>query len=864
MKKQVSQIVLIIVFFILSAVANCPARNMYSSDIQSRLYDIDDPPCAGIAVHNIGRMHMTVSNYGIIGLPGMSSAFDPLTGDPAPSWTYPPGYELNYLYEATLWVGTVIGRDTLVSTPNGLWYNESVREFWPLPCPDGRIKYRSSTDRCSPEFDSSVSNQDFIAVYTDTIQNADLTGYDNITGRLHIPIRVEVTQKSYAWAYSYAEDFVIMDFEIGNIELRDLEDVYIGLYVDNDCGKTNSYYYPYDDICGYQKALPSQYIWGLIDTLDLVWAADNDGDPDPISGQFAGYRSPTSVVATKILRTPTNDNKFSFNWWVPHWDLENDWGPRKSDDGRVRTFNGRLGTPVGDNNKYYIMASREFDYNQSDIFLDHTHDGWLPVPQHILSNGYGANISYLLSFGPFDMKAGEILPLTVAFVSGEQFHPGRNFADLQMNALWSSWIYDNPGVDTDGDGYKGKYYRYCLRPSISRIDTFITSPTDTIFDTVMSCLWSDTIWYEGDGVPDFVGAKPPLCPKAELYPELDANNLGKITIRWNGLLSETTPDQFSQENDFEGYRIYISHSGQQCDYTLITSYDLENYDRYEFFSGSDNQGNYQTLWKVKQPPFTLEELKQMYGNDFDPNQYYDSKSLFTSYNYTTGNYESYYFKNHDFNSSDISNKNEIHKVYDKQAYPSTLNLDTANMFYPYEVTKDGQLKYFEYEYVLKDLLPSIPYFISVTAFDHGVPQNNLSPQEADPADSNVTIKAYAQNSNKKIREEGLDVIVYPNPYRIDGDYRDYYEGWQEPTRPHERTRAIHFTNLPSVCTIRIFSIDGDLIRTIEHNYPEGAPSSMHDTWDLVSRNEMAISSGIYYFTVESAQGNQIGKIVIIY
>ncbi len=41
-----------------------------------------------------------------------------------------------------------------------------------------------------------------------------------------------------------------MDFEIGNIELRELEDVYIGLYVDNDCGKTNNYYYGWDDICG--------------------------------------------------------------------------------------------------------------------------------------------------------------------------------------------------------------------------------------------------------------------------------------------------------------------------------------------------------------------------------------------------------------------------------------------------------------------------------------------------------------------------------------------------------------------------------------------------------------------------------------
>ncbi|RKX24265.1 MAG: hypothetical protein DRP46_13500, partial [Candidatus Zixiibacteriota bacterium] len=62
----------------------------------------------------------------------------------------------------------------------------------------------------------------------------------------------------------------------------------------------------------------------------------------------------------------------------------------------------------------------------------------------------------------------------------------------------------------------------------------------------------------------------------------------------------------------------------------------------------------------------------------------------------------------------------------------------------------------------------------------------------------------------------------------------------------------------------IFSIDGDLIDTIEHDFPEDSPGSMHETWDMISRNEMAITSGIYYFSVESDQGSQLGKFVVIY
>ncbi len=106
--------------------------------------------------------------------------------------------------------------------------------------------------------------------------------------------------------------------------------------------------------------------------------------------------------------------------------------------------------------------------------------------------------------------------------------------------------------------------------------------------------------------------------------------------------------------------------------------------------------------------------------------------------------------------------------------------------------------------------------------------------------------------------------MYPNPYRIDGDYRDYYEGWEEPDMTSERTRALHFSNLPHKCKISIYSIDGDLINEINHDFEEGAPGSMHDQWDLISRNEMLITSGIYYFVVESEWGNQIGKFVVIY
>lgn len=800
-------------------------------------------------------MGLTVTNMGIIGTSQLAPIADPVTGMEAPSLAFPYGFEVDYLFEASLWVGAVVGQDTLVTTgSDGDWWG--VHEFWPLPYPEGDIVYRSTINPHAPEYDSAVSQQDFIAVYTDTIDDVEVTGFDEHTGRIHRPLNIQVTQRSYAWGYDYAEDFVIVDFEIANMQLRELHDVYIGLYVDNDIGRLNTGGRAYDDVCGFKRIMGSKYIAGMVDTIDLVWAADNDGDPNPITGAFAGFMSPTSAMGVKILRTPADETRFNFNWWVSTWDPDEDWGPRKVDaNGQVRRFHGRLGTPLGDKSKYYMMSQDEFDYNQRTTYYNRSLEGWMPPPENAFQIANGSEIKYLISCGPFDVKPGDVLPFTVAFVGGRDFHHGYDFDDVHLNTIWAQWIYDNPGVDSDGDGFKGNYYIFCMNPQIVYIDTLVVAPGDTVFDTLRQCTWADTIYYRGDGVPDLVGAKPPVYPEITLYPRINEFNQGEITIRWNGYTTETTPDQFRQKIDFEGYRVYTSRSGSSNDFTLVTSYDVENYNRWEYDAARE-------LWVINNPPYEMRTLRQMYGEQFDPAPFYDENHLFPFYNARRGEWEFYFFTSHDWNRSDYHDTTLIHKVYPDQKYPSTLNLDTARMFYPDEVTEDGQLKYFEYRYVLRNLIPSIPYYVAVAAFDHGYPPANLPSLETDPAESAVL--EYAQNTSRLAEERGLDVVVYPNPYRIDGNYRTYYEGWDHPDWPTERTRALHFTNLPHKCTIRIFTLDGDLIDEIVHDYPPNAPASSHEIWDMISRNDMIITSGIYYFAVESEAGSQIGKFVVIY
>jgi hypothetical protein len=109
------------------------------------------------------------------------------------------------------------------------------------------------------------------------------------------------------------------------------------------------------------------------------------------------------------------------------------------------------------------------------------------------------------------------------------------------------------------------------------------------------------------------------------------------------------------------------------------------------------------------------------------------------------------------------------------------------------------------------------------------------------------------------------VSVVPNPYRTDRDYTlesGGYEGlfseWDE------NKRVIKFINLPEVCTIRVFSLAGDLVRTIEHDGRSGVGISRGDVdMPLVSESNRALASGIYLFTIDSEFGVQTGKFVII-
>jgi len=826
-------------------------------------------PYSELAVHNINSVWLSVSNFGLFGTGPIGASIDPITGEETPSCTYPARSNIEHLYVGGFWIGAVVGRDTLVSVGIDDYY--AVQELWPDPYPAGEIR-RQSINTTSPWYtEEAKSELDIVCVYTDTVTNPNFVSIDDTDGRPHVPLNIEITQSSYTWSYDYAEDFIMFDYSIKNIGRKTLEKVYMAIYIDGDVHHESSGPEGYlDDICGFRRSFPSPEGCGFLDTINVAYIMDNDGDPSEEGNDWTN-ESARSLAGVRVIRTPSDSLEYSFNWWATDYgSASRDFGPRKigTENDPFRDMNGVLGTPLGDRNKYYVMRHREFDYDQLFTAKDNTGDGWLPRPFNAIDISNGYDERYLLSFGPFNIYPGEVLPVTFAFVCAqdihsapsnfedifnpvfpEDFYATLDFSDLAENSIWASWIYDNPGVDTDNDGDSGKV-RICIN-SADTVDGEIIINT------------ADTFYYAGDGVPDFKGASPPPPPdlwlikpyptgdtvRALVLPEVTEQYSGQVTIEWYGYRTENTRDVFSNEYDFEGYRVWKSLSNRPEDFSLLASYDKIDFNKYVYNSSKET-------WELFDPPFALDSLQALYGNEFDPLDFPQERPLVWQGD------SSFYFARQDWNQSDLTDTMQIHKVYPDQPPPSTLNHDSAAVHYPDELTEDGYFKYYMYRYVARNLLPSQQYFFAVTTFDYGSPGHGLTALETKPTRN--MIAEYPQNRADLVEQTGLNVVVYPNPYRVDADYRETgFEGRGRDDLPDDRVRALHFTNLPHKCTIRIFSIDGDLVRVIDHDYPPGSPQAMHDSWDLITRNTQAAVSGIYYYSVESEYGNQIGKFVLI-
>lgn len=971
------------------------ARNMpYSrGDIRGpvRHLDVANPDDQN-RVHDAGKMWMNITNYGYFGNDGPSQTGaldDPCPpGNWAPQCEFPGGSGQQYLFQGALWIGALIEEDgfftTRVSVGTDGWENPSINEFHAPEAglPGSGIIERSNRPgftNCFGEvvYDSlAVSDQDFVATMADTLTE-ELFVRDDPDDGPHRPLGIKITQKSYSFSQAFAEDFIIIDYEIENIASNFLKNVYVGLYVDADCGVAGDNNEHTDDICGFVREVDEISAEG--DTtkvrIDVAWIADNDGYPDQT---FGGPFTIPHVTGTRVIRAPNPRLFTSFNWYNPNGDVNLDYGPAweayADRDSLGMGWTATWGTPEGDAHKYQLMSNGEFDFWQTSV--DELSAGVVladselykysrypvqifsdagvvdPATAEDIANGYDTR--YLLSWGPlgiydftdgagndiYRLNPGEKFKMTIAYVGGENFHNPNNpqsnntnidtskfdFRDLKDNARWAKDVYDNRMFDTPifdwgfdgnpdsldadssqgdgildtGDGWYGEDVGrdgiYGVRPPgvdsievtyfiganllgmggatitvgwytgpdegerdgrVTDIDNNpilqgrtpfpVTSednviPQDLVyafnaFHPLQLGPW-DMGWMSGngvldmgDGIPDFTGPPPPPIPAliecvpntynsaqhqggiVRITPEgqCATGGLGyelrdkEVILRWSKRSSEapTYRDPFSRLQDFEGYRIHVATVNQEDNFELLAQFDVEDYAY--FADGSDSM---MTVPVQTNRPDTLAPDTTIIG---------------------------------------------VHGTLG----PVGPNTGIEEILSAYEGI-------YEYRIPAQTLAPR---YYAVTAFDYGDPKSGLTTLST-RATANAVLLAPAGSERR-------EVTVVPNPYRAYQDYTSDYRGqsWENQNDGTndffpQVDRRIEFMNLPEKALIRIFTTAGDLVQVIPHN-TDGDRSSWaslnSEKWDLNSRNNQQVVSGLYLFSVEDLSDHSIttGKFVII-
>lgn len=134
----------------------------------------------------------------------------------------------------------------------------------------------------------------------------------------------------------------------------------------------------------------------------------------------------------------------------------------------------------------------------------------------------------------------------------------------------------------------------------------------------------------------------------------------------------------------------------------------------------------------------------------------------------------------------------------------------------------------------------VAYHYAVTAVDDGTQNTNgLFPGqklESSRYANRSEVAAYAfapgENTANKVR-------VVPNPYIVRAG--DYSFGGDDDDK-------LLFVNLPAYCTLRIFTVTGDLIETIEHS-----SGSADESWYELTNFNQLVASGVYILQVDNAR-----------
>ena len=473
---------------------------------------------------SVGQLGLTVTNFGILGN-GWNRMED---GSIQPSCQYKQHTEtfreqVEHFSYAGLWVGGIVNGQRRVSTAIVDGVFEAGDEGFELFAESPIIiqsSIASTTQDSMAQYYSpyAVSHQDMIADFKDygTIPSDGL-GVSN-----HNPLGLNIHLEAYAWNYSYADAFVILNYTFKNMSMDTIADIYAGIWSDASVANFNytDYYTPgggftwYDNLDGFDRSVDEAGF-----ERGIGYQYDVDGD-DGWAESYVGISILGANVPMDYLHT-------NYHQWV--------WTNSNNSDYPAYSM------PIDDNARYDKMSSR--------------------VPQgsgpEYTAEGYPAAENswlFLVSSGPLGSSPSTADSTSWSLAPGDS-------CSVAFTVVCARWT---PGAGGDSPAQrKNLYVNYdWAQKAYDGEDKNRNNVLDEGEDVNNNQI-----------IDRYILPAPPPSPNMEIMVESN-----RVTLYWQDN-AEAFLDPISQIADFEGYRVYGARKTANealGEFTLLSENDIKN------------------------------------------------------------------------------------------------------------------------------------------------------------------------------------------------------------------------------------------------------------------------------------------------
>ena len=845
---------------------------------------------------SVGELHVNITNHGLIG--SQYSSFLPYSSAPSAQW--PGGSGNEYLWGAGLWVGGRVRGEVSVST------GQYDREFRPGPHLEDTIyegksgiiqRPRLGDRQTGRRLPHHLADDDDDGHYDDDILNGydddrdgrvdedwgqigdqmfTCTMYDNLPlcrelYPAHRPLGLKVVQRAAAWDDPEYKDFIALDFEITNVGIETIRDAYLGFFVDCDIQARGAGSTQPDDLAGSW----SGYVRGSdfrFHRVDVAYMRDMNPD-DPLPGwfgvvmvyhsrEFYGLHAPTTSKMTGFQIFATNAAVI------------------------------QQGEPTSDHDRYDLMSRAQFDRNlrddQSGDLKFMISSGPFPVvePQQTMSY----RLAMVMGLGKDDMLATAVRAAQLG--AGTFFDHDRNYntgwggreTEVCLGDIPKEGDIDDPifrykilAADQTCVGPEPIFGMYLVQPDNlreredGRMCVWVNGDNCEECSSVLGveCTLEHRWFFGGtkslpdNSLPTGSGGRekryawtlwresPPPSPHMRVQP---GNH--QVEVFWDDI-SELALDPGNGQQDFEAYQVWrlqdwirpegLDESARPptAKWGMLMEFDVFS----EIAPGVGHLYHDRPLGQntgleparytpacLSDPAFTglAEEMQAVVAED--------SSGAWIS-------------------RPDVRLPNGAVRPGLEGLVPWETRPDVLDTFFAVATrpaatwVKPKQATRF-YHFLDSSPPNGFPLYYSVVATDHRLFWDNTNGEylvagsgiSGNPGENLVrTMPRPDPQTVEERQRDGHNIYVYPNPATRES-LAEFQQ--QHPTRDDATGQRIMFTNLPDTHnTIRIFTASGDHIIDLDHS-PDLMGGSI--SWNLVSRNGQEVTSGIYFYVVESA------------